>query len=154
MEAERELVVLAGWITSIVLGLAGLGFSSLGWFVRGRQARHLAIQKDIHDSIDRVVKALTDYEDSVFEFWSDQDSKIRLDQLITLHRRCVWYLNQLSHLRPFAMPNPEIADMRRYATLDAESTQRPEKGSSRLRRFNRATTTILNSSFLRKTWSF
>jgi|TARA_Y100000034_G_C6704335_1_gene310795 hypothetical protein len=152
MDADKEIFALAGWITSVILGVTGLGFSSLGWFVRGRQARQLAVQKDIHDAVDRAVKALADYEDAVYEFWSDQASKVRLDQLITLHSRCIWHLRQLNNLRAFDMPNPDLGDMRRYATLDAETAVRPEPKPGRLRKFSRATAKILNSEFLKKSW--
>lgn len=152
-ERSYSLFEMAGWISSIILGLGGFLISSIGWQVRGRQARSLAIKKDIHDSIDKTVKALTDYEDSTYSFWAEKESKVRLDQLINLHRRCITNLNQLNHLKPFAMPNAELAELRRHATLDAESAERPlEPNSLRLKKFSKSMNKILDSAALMKSW--
>tara|TARA_R110000850_G_C9968249_1_gene464998 strand:+ start:2044 stop:2511 length:468 start_codon:yes stop_codon:yes gene_type:complete len=152
-EGATSLLAWAGWITGIILGLGGYAFSSLGWYVRGRQSRSLAVQKDIHDTIDRTVKSLTDFEDAVYSYWSEASSEIRLDQLVLLHNRCLMNLKQLKHLKPFTLPIHELAQLRRHATLDAESEARPlTKNFLRLKKFSRALEKILNADFLLKSW--
>ncbi len=155
MEAcSAPLLQWAGWITGMVLGISGYGFTMLGWKIRDKQARALAKTKDIHDAIDKVVAALNELEDSAYVFWADPDSSVRADQLILLHRRCVIRINQLKHLNNFPLPVDEIIEMRRQATLDAESHRTPlAKGSARLRKLSRAVENIIQSEPLQKSWN-
>jgi hypothetical protein len=153
-ERPYTLFELAGWITGITLGIGGYIISALGWNIRGKQQRSLAIKKDIHDSIDKTIKALTEYEDAVYSFWAEEDSKIRLDQIINFHRRCITNLNQLKHLKDFDIPNVELAELRKNATLDAESAERPLKQNSlRLKKFSKNMNKIMDSKALLKSWS-
>lgn len=153
MEActSSSLLPWAGWITSIILGLGGYFFTLFGWRIRGNQARSLAKQKDIHDAIDQVIKALSEFEDAAYAYWSDSNSEVRIDQLMLLHKRCLTRLKQLEHLRQFQMPLLDIGEMRRQATLDAESAPRPLKPASiRLRKLSKAIDNILQSQPLKK----
>lgn len=148
-----ELLQWAGWITAIALGISGYGFTALGWLIRGRQAKQLAKTRETHEAVDRVIAALSELEDAAYSFWSDPESTIRADQLILLHRRCVIRLNQLRQLHDFALPVSDVAEMRRQATLDAESRQAPlRNGSARLRRLSRAIENIIQSEHLHKSW--
>lgn len=143
----------AGWLSTVVLGLGGYIISSLGWRVQGRQARELACKQDIHSSIDRCHAALTLFEDAVFSYWTDAHSSIRLDQLLSYHRRCIIALRQLHTLAPFDMPDVTLGELRKQATLDAESAERPLPLSSlRLKKFSRAMSKIIESNYLLKTW--
>src|SRR5690606_8872509 len=104
----------------------------------------LAKKREIHEAMDRVFESLNELEDAAYSFWSDAESQLRSDQLILLSRRCVIRLNQLKQLQDFRYPVHEIAEMRRQATLDAESRAKPLRdGSMRLRRLSRAIESIV-----------
>jgi uncharacterized membrane protein YheB (UPF0754 family) len=143
----------AGWISSIILGVVGFATTLIGWIIRGKQARSLAIKKDIHDTIDKAIAALNELEDLTYSFWSDPDTKVRLDQILAKHRRFSRILQQLQKLREFEMPTHEIGQLRRHATLDAESEARPlSSQSTRLRQFSKALYDIQGKDYLIKSW--
>ena len=153
MEGMGGLLQWAGWLTALGLGICGYCFTILGWHIRGKQAKELAKKREIHEAMDRVFESLNELEDAAYSFWSDAESQLRSDQLILLSRRCVIRLNQLKQLQDFRYPVHEIAEMRRQATLDAESRAKPLRdGSMRLRRLSRAIESIVQSEVLRKTW--
>jgi len=143
----------AGWVSTVILGLGGYIISSLGWRVQGRQARDLACRQDIHSSIDRCHAALTVFEDAVFSYWTENDSPVRLDQLLSYHRRCIIALRQVHKLDPFVMPDETLGELRKQATLDAESAERPlPLNSLRLKKFSRAMSKITEANYLLKAW--
>jgi hypothetical protein len=143
----------AGWVSTVAVGLGGYLISTLGWRVQGNQAKELARKKDIHASIDRCHTALTVFEDAVFSYWSDPQSPVRLDQLLNYHRRCVMALRQLQRLSPFDMPDVTLGELRKQATLDAESALRPlPPNSLRLKKFSRAMSKIAEAEYLFKAW--
>lgn len=143
----------AGWVTSAIIGTVGFVTTFIGWRIRGKQARELAIKKDVHDTIDKAIAALYELEDLTYSFWADPESKIRLDQILAKHRRLTKILEQLQKLRSFEMPTKEIALLRRHATLDAESETRPLPSRSiRLRQFSKAIYDIQSKDYLTKSW--
>lgn len=155
MECNENVVFqLAGWITSMVLGLGGLIITTFGWKVRGSQALKLAKQKTLHDSIDHLVKVLNDYEDAAYSYWLEKDTKIRIDQLIAFQRRCNLAISQLSKLHSFERPDKELSKIRQAATLDAEDATRPLSGHNmlRLKKLSRSIDKILALDVLKKSW--
>lgn len=144
----------AGWITSIILGLGSIIITTFGWKVRGSQALKLAKQKTLHDSIDNLIKVLNDYEDAAYSFWLEDNTKIRIDQLIAFQRRCNLAISQLSKLQAFERPDNELAKIRQAATMDAEDADRPlsSQNMSRLKKLSRYIDKIMELDALKKSW--
>lgn len=141
----------AGWVLAIV----ALGVTAYGWRVRGAQVKKVARQKDVHDSIDEVVKAISEFEDAAYSFWLNPKTELQPHQLILLHSRIRIRMQHLSHLRPFDLPHPVLAELRKYATMDAE-----EKGnnttdqSRRLRKLSKEVEHLMRHDALIKSWDF
>jgi len=154
MILDKETFQVVFWIVSVLLVLCGMIVTTIGWRVTGNKARALAEKKDVHDSIDKTLKALMELEDCAYSFWLDNASDIKPYRIITLHRRLVSSLTQLGELRDAALPSTDIASLRRQSTLDAETISRPVPGSDeRIRRISRSVTNIMNSDLLKKSWS-
>lgn len=144
---------IAFWALSLLFVVCGLVVTIVGWKVNGNKAKSLAIKKDIHDSIDKSLTALKEFEDASYDFWLAKEPKILSYQLIVLHKRLTSSLIQLSELKNDPIPSHELFTLRRYATLDAETEARPLNfESERIKRVSRAATNIMEAKLLRKTW--
>lgn len=149
----EDVMELAGWLTAVVSIITGAVVTMRGWSVREKQALELAQQQDVHDCIERVTLSLTDFEDAAYEFWSNKDSTIRVEHLLLLHARIRRRLTQLAQLTPFKMPNHALAELRKQATLDAETAVRPlPSDDKRLIKLSRATEKILDMPALDRHW--
>lgn len=157
MPEEQDFIKMfqvAFWIASVILVVLTICINMLGWKVNNRNALKLAIKKDINDSIDRTAKALLELEDAACSFWMEKDTKTKSYQLINLHSRLVINLKILNGLRELAIPSHEIIMLRRYCTMDAESSRRPISATTeRIRTISKNINTILDSEIMRKTWS-
>lgn len=157
MPEEHDFIKMfqvAFWIASVILVVLTICINMFGWKVNNRNALNLAIKKDINDSIDRVSKALVELEDAACSFWMEKDSKIKSYQLINLHARLVINLKILNNLRQVAIPSYEVIMLRRFCTMDAESSRRPISAKAeRIRTISKNVNIILDSEIMRKTWS-
>lgn len=153
MTMDRETFQIAFWIVSLLFAAFGMGITAYGWKVNGEKARALAAKKDLHDSIDRCLKALMEFEDTSCSFWLDKESEVRPYQITILHRRLISAFTQLVEMCPGILPSIELAALRRNATLDAETATRPvNDGDERIRKISRAVTNIMATDLLRKSW--
>lgn len=143
-----------GWVVSGVLGITGLITTSIGWYVRGKQAKILAIKKDTHDAIDKTIKCLNDFEEVSVSFWCKESSEVYHFHILSAHKRLVIAYKQLCEFKRQAMPNHILAELRKVATLDYESIQRPIGGNDpRVLRLLGITSKALDSELLLKTWN-
>lgn len=144
---------IAFWIASVILVLITICINMLGWRVNSKNALNLAIKKDINDSIDRVTKALVELEDAACSFWMEKETKIKSYQVINLHARLVINFKILNGLREMPIPSHEIIMLRRYCTMDAESSRRPISATAeRIRIISKNINNILDSEIMKKTW--
>ncbi|WP_145980374.1 hypothetical protein [Pseudomonas lurida] len=140
---------IVGWTFAFV----GVACTLWGWRVRGQQQKWLAKKKDIHDSVDRAIKALTEFEDCAMNFWTEKDTKITKHHILALHRRLIVACKQLSELNDNQLPNDYLVDLRKHATYEYDSTKRPiSSDSKRVSSIALASGRLLNSSFLTKSW--
>jgi len=138
-----------GWTFAFI----GLVATLIGWRVRGQQQRFLAQRKDVHDSIDRAVKALTEYEDGAISFWTDKETKLNKNSILTLHKRLTVSLRQIEELTDAPAPYDLLQQLHKAATLDFEIARRPISSSSeRIARIAGTSGKLLNSSYLMKSW--
>lgn len=146
----------AGWGIAIV----ALGVTAFGWKVRGTQVKKIARQKDIHDSIDEVIKAISEFEDAVYSFWLNSQTEFQPHQLLLLHGRIRIRMQHLAYLRQFDLPNPALAELRKCATMDAESKDHEPEGtantdqSKRLRKLSKEIERLMRHDALKKSWDF
>lgn len=140
---------IVGWTFAFV----GVACTLWGWRVRGQQQKWLAKKKDIHDSVDRAIKALTEFEDCAMSFWTEKDTKITKHHILALHRRLIVACKQLSELSENDLPNDYLVDLKKNVTYEYDSTKRPiSSNSKRVSSIALASGRLLNSSFLTKTW--
>lgn len=140
---------IVGWTFAFI----GLISTLYGWRVRGQQQKWLAKKKDIHDSIDRAIKALTEFEDCALNFWTEKETKLSHLHVLALHRRLIVAFKQVSELSEKDLPNQYLIDLRKYATLDFEEIKRPiSSKSKRVSNIALASGRLLNSSYLTKSW--
>lgn len=146
----------AGWAIAVV----ALGVTAFGWRVRGAQVKKIARQKDIHDGIDEVVKAISEFEDAVYSFWLNSPAELQPHQLLLLHGRIRIRMQHLAYLRQFDLPNPTLAELRKCATMDAESKGDEPEGASkpdqskRLRKLSKEIERLMRHDALKKSWDF
>lgn len=153
MILDRDTFQIVFWVVSILLVLCGMAVTAIGWHVTGKKARALAEKKDVHDSIDKSLKALMELEDCAYSFWLDKSTEIQPYRIVTLHRRLVASLTQLGDLKNGLIPSVDVANLRRQSTLDAETIERPISGNDeRIKRISRAITNIINSDLMKKSW--
>jgi hypothetical protein len=153
MSAPAESGLSIGSYVGWTFAFVGLVATLIGWRVRGEQQRTLAKRKDIHDSIDRAVKALTEYEDGAISFWTEKDTKFNKNSILTLHRRLTVSLRQIEELTELPAPYEMLQTLHRAATLDFESANRPIScNSERIARIAASSGKMLNSSYLMKSW--
>ncbi|MGM7282590.1 hypothetical protein ABRY74_12195 [Pseudomonas guariconensis] len=146
---DISLGAIVGWSFAVF----GLLATLYGWRVRGQQQRNLAKRKDIHDSIDKAVKALTEYEDGAISFWTEKDTKLSKNSILILHRRLTVSLRQIEALTDSPAPYNLLQQLHRSATLDFEVAKRPiSTGSERVARIAISAGKLLNSSYLMKSW--
>ena len=151
---DKESFQIAFWVVSIVLVCCSLGVTICGWHVTAGKARNLAKIKDIHDSIDTARASLVELEDSSYDFWMENDCKIQSYKITTLHKRLVMNLTVLCELRELPIPSNSVMQLRRNATLDSESADRPLiHEHEKIRKISKAVTDIMNSELLKKSWS-
>jgi CHASE3 domain sensor protein len=144
---------IAFWCISILFAIFGLVVTIIGWRVNAANSRSLAHKKDIHDSIDDCIKALSDLEDLAYSFWLDADEKAKPYQLIVGHKRLTHRLKQLQSLTSAPIPSHEMISLRKSCTLDCESRTQPLSGEDvRIKRISLAASNILQSSILQKSW--
>lgn len=140
---------IVGWTFAFV----GVVSTLYGWRVRGEQQKWLAKKKDIHDSIDRAVRALTDFEDCTLNFWTEKESKLSHQHILALHRRLIVAFKQVSELSGQDLPSQYLIDLRKHSTLDFEVARRPVSSKSlRVSSIALASGRLLNSSYLTKSW--
>lgn len=143
-----------GWIVSGILGITGLITTSIGWHVRGKQAKILAIKKDTHDAIDKTIKCLSDFEEISVSFWCKKDTDIYHFHILSAHKRLVIAYKQLCEFKSFAMPNHTISELRKIATLDFEQLERPISSQDiRMLKLLNTTSKALDSDLLLKSWT-
>lgn len=144
---------IAFWCVSILFAMFGLIVTVTGWRVNAANSRKLARVKDIHDSIDDCIKALSDLEDLAYSFWLDADEKAKPYQLIVGHRRLTHRLKQLQALSSGPIPSHAMISLRQSCTLDCESRTQPLSGEDiRIKRISLAASNILQSSIMQKSW--
>ncbi|EPL03911.1 hypothetical protein [Pseudomonas sp. CF161] len=144
---------IAFWTISILFAMFGLIVTIIGWRVNAANSRNLARVKDIHDSIDGCVKALSDLEDLAYSFWLDADEKAKPYQMIVGHRRLTHRLKQLQALTSGPIPSHAMISLRQSCTLDCEIRTVPLSGEDvRIKRISLAASNILQSSILQKSW--
>lgn len=145
---------ITGWIFSGILTFVGGVGAATGWYVRGKQAEYLAVKKDLHEAIDKTIKALSDFEDCAISFWGDKDTKHIHAHILVLHRRLVIAYKQVAEFRSAAIPTHILAELRKTATLDFETAKRPIPGNdARMMRIMSSITQALDSPFLLKSWN-
>lgn len=150
---ESESAMSIGAIVGWTFAFAGLIATLFGWRVRGSQQRLLAKQKDLHDSIDKAVKALTEYEDGAISFWTEKDTKLSKNSIIRLHKRLTVALRQIEELSGSQPPYDILNSLHKYATLEFDNARRPiSANSERVARIAMSSGKLLNSSYLMKTW--
>lgn len=143
-----------GWVVSGILGITGLITTSFGWYVRGKQAKTLAIKKDTHDAIDKAIKCLSDFEDTSVSFWCKSDSDVYHFHILSAHKRLVIAYKQLCEFKSQAMPNHILAELRKVVTLDYESLERPiSSNDPKMLKLLNITSRALDSELLLKTWT-
>lgn len=149
VDTSLNIGAFVGWTFAFVALVASL----YGWRVRGQQQRHLAKRKDIHDSIDKAVKALIDYEDGAISFWTDKDTKLSKNSILILHRRLTVSLRQIEELTGSPPPYELLQQLHKSATLDFENAKRPISSSSeRVARIAMSSGKLQNTSYLMKSW--
>ncbi|RRW41000.1 MULTISPECIES: hypothetical protein [Pseudomonas] len=149
MADSASVLPYGGWITTAVVGLIGFFMTNNGWKV----SRELAKKKDQHDAIDKTLKAINDFEDAAISFWTDKDTKISLHQILVLHRRMMLSFKQLCVLIDQELPVAVLAELRRIATLDAETSSRPlDANSLKPKQIYRACSKALDLELLLKRW--
>lgn len=140
---------IVGWTFAFI----GVISTLYGWRVRGQQQKWLAKKKDIHDSIDRAIKALTEFEDCALNFWTEKETKLSHHHVLALHRRLIVAFKQVSELSEKDLPSQYLVDLRKHATLDFEEIRRPiSPKSTRVSNIALASGRLLNSSYLIKSW--
>ncbi len=143
----------AGWIATVAIAVAGFIITSRGWEVTGRQSLSLAKQTDINETIKTAVSLLDDFADSTLSFWTEADTKVRFDQLITKHYRIVITLKQIAALKGTSWPKEQVSELRKLATLNIESCVRPMPFSEeRIQRIIRVTNKLIDCELLHKEW--
>lgn len=148
-ESGSDIGSIVGWTFAFI----GVVSTLIGWRVRGKQQIALAKRKDIHDSIDRAIKALSELEDCALSFWTEKDTKYTKNHVMVLLRRLVVTLNQISELNDKPQPSQLLIELRKHSTLDFESAKRPISAKSqRVANIAMSSAKLLNSSFLMKSW--
>lgn len=154
MAAEPSTGIDLSTVVAWTFAIIGVVSTLYGWRVRGEQQKWLAKKKDTHESIDRAIKALIDFEDSALTFWLDKDTKLSHHHILALHRRLIVSCKQVTELSEKALPSQFLVDLRKYATLDFEEARRPISAKSqRIANISLASGRLLNSSYLTKSWS-
>ncbi|MDQ4227054.1 hypothetical protein RBK84_21900 [Pseudomonas aeruginosa] len=150
---DKDTFQIAFWGASLLFVICSMVITIIGWRVNSNNAKELASKKDIHDTIEKSLDALKNLEDSSYDFWLAESPETLPYQLIVLHKRLISNLAQLSELTGKPIPSVDVAALRRHATLDAETAQRPLTFSNeRVMRLSRAATNIIKSDLLKKTW--
>lgn len=144
---------IAFWICSLLFVACGLIVTIVGWHFTTGKARELAFRKDVHESIDKALAALKELEDSTYDFWIAAKPDTFDYSLVVKHKRLLAALKQVSALRSISPPTNEIIQLRRHATLDSETAQRPIKyADKRIKQFSSAATKVIESELLMKSW--
>lgn len=149
------IVHWSGWIVSAVIAIGGMALTSLGWVVRGRQARTVACRQDIHRTIDLTLESLDKLEDQSISFWLEAKSTVPRVAIIAQIKRLTGHLNQLKRLRMAEQfPTQAISAIRQTATLDFETEVRPISGESkRIQKLLFHTQKLRDHALLQKDWS-
>ena len=88
--------------------------------LRGRQQKFLALRKDIHDSIDKAIKSLIEFEDSSIAFWTNKETVQNQHSISVSHKRLVNCCMQIAKLKNVSIPDDLIYELRKSATFEFE----------------------------------